>query len=169
MKEFLLVSRAVRGDREALEQLIRLYYEKIYDYVSFHVRDLGAAEDLTQEVFLKLVRSLPGYVQTGSFTAYLYRIARNTVIDYARTERPGEALPEETPAADAFPAVDARLIVEALLRQLPEEQRECVILYYIRGLRYREIASVLEIPVSTAKSRVARGLAACKKKLEEAE
>ncbi len=169
MKELLLVSRAVRGDMSALEQLIRLYYGKIFDYISFHVRDRAEAEDLTQEVFLKLVRSMPGYVPTGSFSAFLYRIARNCVIDYARKERPGAALPEDAAAEDRFPAVEARLTVEALLRRLPEEQRECVILYYIRGLKYREIAQVLEIPVSTAKSRVARGLAACKKIMEDAE
>lgn len=167
MKEILLISRAVRGDRKALEQLIRLYYEKIFDYIAFHIHDQSIAEDLTQDVFLKLVKSISSYVPTASFSAFLYRIARNTVIDYTRTVKQADEIPEDTASADQYSAIDAKLTVQSLLAQLPEDQRECVILYYIKGLKYREISHVLDIPVPTAKSRVQRGLAACKKRMEE--
>jgi RNA polymerase sigma-70 factor (ECF subfamily) len=169
MKEILLISRAIHGDRKALEQLIRLYYEKIYDYIAFRVHNQTIAEDLTQDVFLKLVKNIQSYVPTASFSAFLYRIARNTVIDYTRTAKQTAEIPEDTASTDQYAAVDTRLTVQSLLAQLPEEQRECVILYYIKGLKYREISQVLDIPIPTAKSRVQRGLAACKKRMEEAE
>lgn len=65
MKELLLISRAVQGDRNALEQLVRLYYEKIYNYIFFRVSDRTLAEDLTQDVFVKLTKNIHSYVPTG--------------------------------------------------------------------------------------------------------
>ena len=81
MKEILLISRAVRGNREALGELVRLYYGKIYNYIFYRVLDRALAEDLTQDVFVKLTKSIHSYVPTASFSTFLYRIAANTVID----------------------------------------------------------------------------------------
>ena len=167
MKEILLISRAVRGDGDALEKLVRLYYEKIYNYIFFRVYDPGLAEDLTQDVFVKLTRSIHSYVPVASFSAYLYRIAHNTMVDYFRTAKQREEIPETQAAPDLLSAVEAKLDVQAMLSVLPPEQRECIILYYMQELTYREIAEILEIPIPTAKSRVQRGLAACKKMMEE--
>lgn len=167
MKEILLISGAVRGDREALEQLVRLYYGKIYNYIFYRVTDRGLAEDLTQDVFVKLTKNIHSYVPTASFSSYLYRIAHNTVVDHYRTAKPTEEVPESLPAADTLSQAEARLDAQMLLARLPEEQRECIILYYLQELSYREISQILGIPIPTAKSRVQRGLAACKKMMEE--
>ena len=133
----------------------------------YRVQDFSAAEDLTQDVFVKLTRHIHSYVPTASFSAFLYRIAHNTVVDYYRTTKHTETIPETLQAADPLPAAEARMDVERMLAKLSEEQRECIILYYLQGLTYREISLVLGIPVPTAKSRVQRGLAACKKIMEE--
>lgn len=167
MKEILLISRAVRGDHDALEKLVRLYYEKIYNYIFFRVYDPDIVEDLTQDVFVKLTGSIHSYVPVASFSAYLYRIAHNTMVDYFRTAKQSEEIPENQAAPDLLSAVEAKLDVQAILSALPPGQRECIILYYMQELTYREIAEILEIPIPTAKSRVQRGLAACKKMMEE--
>ena len=139
----------------------------IYNYIGYRVQDFSAAEDLTQDVFVKLTRHIHSYVPTASFSAFLYRIAHNTVVDYYRTIKHTETIPETLQAADPLPAAEARMDVERMLAKLSEEQRECIILYYLQGLTYREISLVLGIPIPTAKSRVQRGLAACKKIMEE--
>lgn len=167
MKEFLLISRSARGDREALEELVRLYYGKIYNYIFYRVTNRTIAEDLTQEVFVKLTKSIHSYLPAASFSAFLYRIARNTVIDYLRTAKPVDELPETVTAPDSLKQIEDRLDVWMLLSRLPEEQRECILLYYIQELTYREISQILGIPIPTAKSRVQRGLAACRKMMEE--
>lgn len=167
MKEILLISRAVRGDREALGQLVRLYYEKIYNYILFRVCDQNLAVDLTQDVFVKLTKNIHSYVPAAPFSSYLYRIAHNTIVDHFRAEKQTEQIPENRAAPDALSAVDAKLDVQRILAALPEQQRECIILYYLQELNYREISQILDIPIPTAKSRVYRGLAACKKMMEE--
>ena len=167
MKEFLLISRAVRGSREALEELVRLYYDKIYNYIFYRVMNVSQAEDLTQDVFLKLTKNIHSYVPTASFSSFLYRIAHNTVIDYYRTAKHTEELGEGTSIEDTMIQVENKIDVQMLLGKLSEEQRECIILYYLQGLAYREISEILDIPIPTAKSRVKRGLDACKRILEE--
>lgn len=167
MKEFLLISRSARGDREALGELVRLYYGKIYNYIFYQVTDKTVAEDLTQEVFVKLTKSIHSYLPTASFSAFLYRIARNTVIDHLRTSKQADELPETVTAPDSLKQVEDRLDIQMILSRLPEEQRECILLYYIQELTYREISQILGIPIPTAKSRVQRGLAACKTMMEE--
>lgn len=167
MKEILLVSRASRGDREALEELVRLYYEKIYNYIFYRLQDRQTAEDLTQDVFVKLTKSIHLYRPTAKFSAYLYRIAHNTLIDYYRLFVQAEEMPENAASVDSISQVDAKLDAQLMLSRLPEEQRECIELYHLQGLTYREISHVLSIPIPTAKSRVQRGMAACKKMMEE--
>ncbi len=167
MKTLLLISQAVHGNRAALEELVRLYYEKIYDYLYFRVQNRETAEDLTQDVFVKVTKSLHLYRPTASFSAYLYRIAHNTLVDYYRRSQQTQETAPRAEQTDPMAQVDAKLDAQTILALLPEEQRTCVELYYLQGLSYREIAQVLQIPIPTAKSRVQRGLAACRKRMEE--
>lgn len=175
MREILLVGRASRGSREALEKLIRLYYDKIYNYIFYRVSDSGIAEELTQEVFLKLAKGIGNYVPTASFSAFIYRIAHNTLLDHYRTTKRKAEMTEEitdkheetlSEPQDMISQAETKLDVQRLLAHITPKQRECIILYYIQGLSYREISEVLEIPIPTAKSRVRRGLEECRKQLE---
>lgn len=167
MKEYLLISRAVHGSRRALEELVRMYYEKIYTYVYYRVMDYALAEDLTQDVFVKLTKSIHSYRPGAPFSAYLYRIAHNTVVDYYRKVKQEEELSEQLPAPDMLSLTEEKLDAQQLLAQLPQEQRECIVLYYLQGLSYREISQILSVPIPTVKSRVQRGLASCRKRMEE--
>ncbi len=166
MKILWLISQAVHGSRAALEELVQLYYDNIYQYLFFRVQNRETAEDLTQDVFVKLTKSLHLYRPTASFSSYLYRIAHNTLVDYYRSYKQTEPLGEAR-ETDPMNQVEARLDAQRLLAQLPEEQRTCLELYYLQGLTFREVAQVLQIPIPTAKSRVQRGLAACRKRMEE--
>lgn len=166
MKTLWLISQAVHGSRAALEELVQLYYDNIYQYLFFRVQNRETAEDLTQDVFVKLTKSLHLYRPTASFSAYLYRIAHNTLVDYYRSYKQTEPL-GEAGETDPMNQVEARLDAQRLLAQLPEEQRTCLELYYLQGLTFREVAQVLQVPIPTAKSRVQRGLAACRKRMEE--
>ena len=88
-------------------------------------------------------------------------------MDHYRTSKHTVEMLDTIPTADALSQVEAKLDVQILLAKLTEEQRECIILYYLQELSYREISQILDIPIPTAKSRVQRGLAACKKMMEE--
>lgn len=168
MKQILLITLAVHGDRNALEQLVRQYYDAIYNYILQRVRQRETAEDLTQNVFVKLTASIAAYRPTASFSAFLYRIAHNTVVDFYRTSKAAEPLPESAAAPGCAERSDNKLLVQAMLDALNPQQRECILLYYFHGLTYGEIGKVLEIPTATAKSRVRRGLEACHKWMEDA-
>ena len=152
MREVLLIRRAVRGSREALEELVRLYYEKIYNYIFYRVMNESQAEDLTQDVFMKLTRTIHTYVPTASFSSFLYRIAHNTVIDHYRTMKHTEELQEIISEEDSMAQIEVKTDIEMVLSKVSEEQRECIILYYLQELSYREISIILGIPIPTAKS-----------------
>lgn len=168
VQEMILVQQARRGKREALEALVEQYYPKIYQYIYYRVSNREMAQDLTQETFLKLVKSIRRYQPTASFSTFLYRIAHNTVIDSYRVSHPTENidLVEDAVSESDMQDTEQRLDVASVLAKLPEEQQECMILYYYQQLTYREISEVLQIPVPTAKSRVQRGLAACRRWME---
>lgn len=168
VQEMILVQQARRGKREALEALVEQYYPKIYQYIYYRVSNREMAQDLTQETFLKLVKSIRRYQPTASFSTFLYRIAHNTVIDSYRVSHPAENidLVEDAVSESDMQDAEQRLDVASVLAKLPEEQQECMILYYYQQLTYREISVVLQIPVPTAKSRVQRGLAACRRWME---
>lgn len=87
MKQLLLIAKAIHGDRTALETLVKQYYHSIYNYIIQRVKVKEIAEDLTQDVFVKLTINITSYRPIASFSAFLYRIAHNTVIDYYRTSK----------------------------------------------------------------------------------
>lgn len=167
MIQMLLIASAVRGDRQALEQLVRQYYDPVYRYIFYRVKHRETAEDLTQDVFVKLTQSIARYRPTASFSAYLYRIAHNTLVDYYRAAPPPEERDGERPARDPIEQAEDKLLVQSLLAALPPEQRECVVLYYFQGLTCPEIAQVLSIPAPTVKSRVRRGVERLRRWMEE--
>ena len=170
MQDFIWVQRARGGDRAALDKLVRKYYAPIYNYIYRRTMHRETAEDLTQETFLKMTKSLGRFIPVAQFSTFLYRLAHNTVVDFYRAGG-RDLLPEEAEEERAGPAeetlyVEEKVLVEELLDGLPQEQRECLILHYFQQLKYREIAKILQIPVNTVKTRVRRGLENCRKRME---
>ncbi|MDO5291775.1 MAG: RNA polymerase sigma factor [bacterium] len=163
MHVLLLALQAKNGNRNSLEQLVKIYYEDIYRYIYRKVSNEQIAMDLTQETFLKLTKAFPQYKIEAKFTTFLYTIARNVVIDYYRwsSNRKEEGVVEE-PSCSPYEEVDQKMYIESVLKQLPKEQVECIELYYYEGLKYNAIATILNLPVSTVKTRVRLGLKKCK-------
>ena len=136
------VARAQQGDFEAINFLYRLYADNVYGYICSIVRDEHEAEDVTQQVFLKLISVIGRYEQRAMpFSAWILRVAHNAAIDYVRGRR--QVPCEEVRGADAASdeaGHDRRRSLQVALSQLPEEQRRVVFLRHVMGMTPGEIA-----------------------------
>ena len=140
----LAVARAREGDQDALRYLYITYSNNVYGYVRSIVRDDHEAEDVTQQVFAKLMTTLGKYNDRGGpFLSWLLRLARNVAIDQLRANRitPAEVVPDQDALFDEEP--EHAEIVRAALAMLPEEQRKVVILRHLVGLTPGEIAECM--------------------------
>jgi RNA polymerase sigma-70 factor (ECF subfamily) len=163
------VVKQARDDPGAFQQLYRHYLPGVYAYVASRVDTADDAEDLTAEVFLKVVEGLDRfeYRATGSFAAWLFRIAHNLVCDFHRHHRvrgrplPLHAVPEP-PSRQAIPEEEmlreeSVAEVRRLLDTLAPRRREVLTLRFFGGLRNREIAAVLGLDERTVASHLCRG------------
>jgi RNA polymerase sigma-70 factor (ECF subfamily) len=167
-----LLQRCLAGENSAWEELLRGYTRKIFNLCYRFTGRAEDAEDLTQEVFIKVFQTLRSFDSTqGSFSTWLHRVARNHLVDhYRRTKKDritGSIEDDlqtiaEKPSPGVGPAghVEARERKEQLqqgLDQLSPDLREVVVLRDLRDLDYLEIAQVLGVPQGTVKSRINRG------------
>ena len=139
------IARAQRGDPDALRDLYVIYADTVYRYVAMIVRDHHEAEDVTQQVFAKLIGCLSCYEDRGApFLSWLLRLARNVAIDHLRARRaiPVADLPEHASNADGSDLDRLRTLRNAL-GLLPEDQREIIVLRHVAGLAPGEIAARL--------------------------
>jgi RNA polymerase sigma-70 factor (ECF subfamily) len=141
----LAISRAKEGDSEALRFLYARYAHNVYGYVCSIVRDEHDAEDITQQVFLKLMSVISKYEPRGvPFSAWILRVARNVAVDHMRQRRPVPV--EELFAGDAEAGeapYEQRATISEALGMLPDEQRQVVVLRHLVGLSPGEIAEHL--------------------------
>lgn len=169
-----LVERCLGGDETAWDDLVRVHTRRVYGLCyRFTGRD-SEAQDLTQEVFLRIFRTLRTFrASEGSFTTWLARLTRNLLIDHyrrTRQDRVTDSIEEQLPVLEEHIGSDARPdralagreaseILQAALQKLSPDLRETVILRDLQDLEYREIAMILKIPEGTVKSRLNRGRA----------
>jgi RNA polymerase sigma-70 factor (ECF subfamily) len=147
-----LVERAKRYEPEALARLCELYFKDIYSYVYYRVSNVKDAEDLTDDVFLKMVEGIRSCRASAerSFLAWLFRIAHNSVTDYYRRQAVRDHLPLEEKHLPAYDGpqvpVEAKLTQERLqqaLLKLSDEQQQVIILRFVEGLSNAETARIL--------------------------
>jgi RNA polymerase sigma-70 factor (ECF subfamily) len=160
----LLVNRAKRGDRNAVDALLRDNYDIVRAVCHRIVINSSDAEDATQIALMAIVRALPSFDGRAKFSTWVYRIATNAALDELRRIRRrdipnDDAKFENVSVGDATNAVDAQMDVSAALAQVPEEFRVALVLRHIADLEYEEIAAILDIPVGTVRSRLSRGRA----------
>ena len=164
------------GDLCSFDTLVKRWEQPLLNYCYRMVNDITLAEDLRQEVFLRIYRSAKTYRPTAQFSTWLYRIATNLCLDTLTKQKRRK----ETPIADylesEFESFDDRLIdpsdapdavmlkkeiegrVRSALARLQEDQRVVVTLRHYHDLKFQEIAEILECPISTVKSRMAAGM-----------
>ncbi len=167
-----LVERCLGGDPRSWETLVQLYSRRILNLAYHYTGRLDVAEELTQEIFLKVYQNLRSYnPSTGSLQNWIMRVARNLIIDHYRANRHEkqvagseelEVLDFEQDSQSVSPFENLYLKEKAhyLMRGLSlltPELKEAVLLRDIQGLSYQEIADMLEIPEGTVKSRINRG------------
>jgi RNA polymerase sigma-70 factor (ECF subfamily) len=166
----VLIEQAQQGDDAAVAALYRRYVRAITRYVAYRVSDDALVEDLTAEVFLRMVEGLPGYQVTGvPFEAWLYRIAAARVADYyrARQRHPEEALTEtmhsgHTPAEIRLQESEELDELRAALAQLSEEHQTILILRFVERKSHDEVAAIMgksARAVATAQHRALQRLA----------
>jgi RNA polymerase sigma-70 factor, ECF subfamily len=160
-----LIERTGRGDRAAFEELYRRFARPVLAMAIRQLGDSGRAEDATQETFAAVWRSARSYRQErGSPSAWLYAVARHAIIDRARQRVEPAAEVPDAASAEAGPAEQAETSwlawkVHAALERLPERERVVLELAYWSGLSQTEIASYLDVPLGTVKTRTRAGLA----------
>jgi len=167
-----LLDRCLAGEDSAWEALLKAYTRKIYNLCYRFTGRAEEAEDVTQEVFIKVFQTLKTYqAAQGSFTTWLNRVARNHLVDHyrrARKDRVTSSLEDELPAAEQKPSQhmepttqvesrERREVLQLALDKLSPDLREAVILRDLQDLDYEEIAQVLRVPQGTVKSRINRG------------
>ena len=169
-----LVERCLRGDEAAWEDMVRTHTRRVYGLCYRFTGKDGEAQDLTQEVFLRVYRTLKTFRATeGAFATWLTRLTRNLLIDHyrrTRQERLTDSIEEQLPVLEESVSAasrpegmlagrEASEILQAGLQKLSPELREAVILRDLQDMEYREIADILRIPEGTVKSRLNRGRA----------
>jgi len=173
---------AQEGDKRAFDLLVIKYQQKVAGLISRYIRDPSEVMDVAQEAFLKAYRALPGFRGESAFYTWLYRIAINTVKNYlvAQGRRPpGDDLEAEvaeqmdmggrlremgTPEGHLL-SMEIAQTVQRALDDLPEDLRTAIVLRELEGLTYEEIASAMECPVGTVRSRIFRAREAIDKRL----
>jgi RNA polymerase sigma-70 factor (ECF subfamily) len=169
-----LVERCLNGDDSAWEDLVRAHSRRVYSICLRFTGSDGEAQDITQEVFLRVFQTLRSFRSgEGTFTVWLSRLTRNLLIDNyrrARLQRATDPIDERLPLIEArategttteglLEKREAGEVLRSALGRLSPELREAVILRDLEEMDYREIAGVLQIPEGTVKSRLNRGRA----------
>jgi RNA polymerase sigma-70 factor (ECF subfamily) len=171
-----LVDRAQQGDREALEELYLIHFDRIYSYLHMSVGNRHDAEDLTTQTFLKMLESIKRFRwQSAPFSAWLFRIAHNLAMDHFRASRrwqPEEDVPEppgETePSAElaAFQSIGRQSMLE-LIENLSQEQKQVLTLKFVFNLPNGEVATILGKTEGAIKSLQHRALVSLQKQISK--
>ena len=156
-----VLRRAQRGDERAFAQILRAYETPIFNYVYRIVGDRALAEDLTQEVFVRVFQALPRFSLRCKFTTWLFQVTKNRVLDElrARERRPHSVVAiEDAPRLEIVdPPVERLETIEAVwraVRELNPDLKMALLLRDVAGLPYNEIADSLEITLATVKWRI---------------
>jgi RNA polymerase sigma-70 factor (ECF subfamily) len=169
------------GDNEALSALLNRYKEKIFSTIFYLVKDKPLAEDLFQDVFIKIIDKLrsKSYNEEGKFLHWALRISHNICVDYFRKEKRNTTVSGEQNNIFEFlelstDAADTRLVsgqvnerLRSMLDMLPDEQREVIVLRHFADLSFKEIAELTNTSINTSLGRMRYGLINLRKMMEE--
>jgi RNA polymerase sigma-70 factor (ECF subfamily) len=165
-----LIAECLKGNQAAWETIVRQHWRKVFNVAYKFVGKHDEAEDLTQDIFLKIFKALDTFDRRANFQTWIISIARNLCIDHYRSVRKErETIAREVDAGELSPASseaspllqlersDLRAFLKRALDHLPETLRTAVVLRDLHELSYQEIADQLHLPEGTVKSRINRG------------
>jgi RNA polymerase sigma factor (sigma-70 family) len=178
-----LVQAYIKGDQSAIESLINRHRSKVYTYILLTIKNQQLAEDLFQETFIKVIQSLRGgkYRDNGRFLSWVIRIAHNLIIDHFRKEKQMNSVSNDDTEVDLFNSkklseenIEEMIInsqirteIRILINELPNDQREVVLLRHYGGLSFKEIADQTDVSINTALGRMRYALINLRKLIEE--
>ena len=172
INEFFLIRQAQKGNTDALETLIVNYYNNIFAYLVRRTGKCEIAEDLTQETFLRLAKSLATYKPTGKFAYFIFTIAVNVCNDYYRKNKLSlvydgdiDSLSDGDIADDGAEHWANVITLKDAIDALPDMQKEVLLLRFFHDMKIKDIAQVTNAPVPTVKSRLNQGLYKLRKML----
>ncbi len=184
-----LIQSFISGDETAFSALVERYKHPVFQFILMKVKNRETASDLTQDVFVRLFHAADRYKETGKFFSWLIRIAQNICIDFYRKNQRKQfiALPEESEESDSqldlqlsnqkvgnsnameeLERSEIQIILKKAIDQLPEDQREAIILCHYQGFTYRDISEIQNCPLGTVKSRIHHAHLKIKDYLEQA-
>lgn len=178
-----LVKLFIQGDQTSIEVLINRHKNKVFTYIILIVKNQSLAEDIFQDTFIKVIKSLKEgkYKDNGKFVSWVIRIAHNLTIDHFRKEKQINTYSNEDYEADIFNSrklsentiedimVESQIIKEVrlLIDELPEDQKQVILLRHYGGLSFKEIAEQTDVSINTALGRMRYALINMRKLIEE--
>ncbi|KJF43479.1 RNA polymerase sigma factor [Draconibacterium sediminis] len=178
-----LVQRFIQGDQESLEILIVRHKSRVYSYILLIVKNQDLAEDIFQDTFIKVIRSLKRgkYVENGKFVSWVLRIAHNLIIDHFRKEKLQGTISNDSSDVDIFNSqkfseqtIEDQMVysqilkeVKHLVKELPEDQQQVIYMRHYMGLSFKEIAEQTEVSINTALGRMRYALINLRKLVDE--
>lgn len=178
-----LVQDFLSGNQSSLEILINKHRQKVYTYIYYRLKDVHLAEDIFQDTFIKVIRSLKAgkYKDNGKFLSWVLRIAHNLIIDHYRKEKQLQVISRDNYEGDILNSqklaeknVEDLIIntqiskdIRMLVKELPSDQKEVIILRHYCGLSFKEIAEHTNVSINTALGRMRYALINLRKLVEE--
>ncbi|WP_319503418.1 sigma-70 family RNA polymerase sigma factor [uncultured Draconibacterium sp.] len=178
-----LVQRFIQGDHESLEILIVRHKSRVYSYILLIVKNQDLAEDIFQDTFIKVIRSLKRgkYVENGKFVSWVLRIAHNLIIDHFRKEKLQGTISNDSSDVDIFNSqkfseqtIEDQMVysqilseVKHLVKELPEDQQQVIYMRHYMGLSFKEIAEQTDVSINTALGRMRYALINLRKLVDE--
>lgn len=166
-----LVAAYVKGNNAAFDKLLKRYESKVYTYIAYSVQDQELAQDLFQDCFIKIITKLQRgqYTENGKFASWVMRIAHNLIIDHHRQRQSAVMLSNDESEVDLFSdaaiavvenrereMIDTQTMneVKALIKLLPQSQRDVVLMRFYKDMSFKEIAEVTNVSINTALGRM---------------
>ncbi|MBM7700507.1 RNA polymerase sigma factor [Kurthia huakuii] len=173
MDDAQLIQKIMNGDKMAANELIERYYDMIYRYICHMGCSIETAKDITQDVFITMMQSLPTYKEQGYFRAWLYRIAHNQTMNTLKKSSNEKRRMQREKMEDVAPDFSEqrvnRELLKNLLSQLPVKQRDAIVLKYYHGFTAKEIANITNSTLPGVKSRLFQALRKLKARIKEEE
>ena len=183
ISDYELIQQFIKGEQSCFEEIIHRHKNKVYAYISLYIRDQALVEDIFQDTFLKVIQSVKAgkYYDNGKFLSWVMRIAHNLIIDHFRRLKQMNVTSNDDYESDLFNSrkfsdanvedtlvnVQIRKDVRKLISQLPDDQREVVILRHYAGLSFKEIAELTDVSINTALGRMRYALINMRKIMQE--